>query len=79
MHIKKIESILGISLNKHIFLSEVATVNHLQSISDVHCLPTLMLLAFISEWNPNTRFGLYNHAIKLENNSASTYLSTLDR
>ena len=34
--------ILDFSLNKCIFLSEVATVDHLQSIRNVRCLPTLM-------------------------------------
>ena len=43
---KKNECILDISLNKHIFLLEFAIVDHLQSISDIHCLPALMHLCF---------------------------------
>ena len=44
--IKKNGYILDISLDKHIFLSEVVTVDNLQSICEVCCLPALIRLRF---------------------------------
>ena len=48
LSIKKNECILDISLDMCIFLSEIATVDHLQHICDVHCLTALMRLMILS-------------------------------
>ena len=56
-----------------VFLSEIATINHLQHICHVHCLPALIRLCFLSEWSPYTFINMlaYNHTIKLINTSAA--------
>ena len=79
--IKKNECILDISLNMCIFLSEIATVNHLQPIF----MTFVVFLhwcayTFVNKWGPYTFINAlaYNHTIKL-NTDAGTCLSTLNR
>ena len=78
--IKKNKCILDIFLDVYIFLLEIATVDHLQHIHHIRCLPALMCLCFFSEWSPYMFINLlpYYHAIKLVNTGANMCLSTLD-
>ena len=74
--------IFNISLNKWIFLSEVVTVNHLQRIRDIHCLPALMhlrLYLWVESIYNFMNVLAYNHAIELVKTSAGMYVSTSDR
>ena len=55
LFVKKNECILNVSLDKYIFLSEVAIVDNLQSIVMFVVFPHWYTYAFVSEWSPYTR------------------------
>ena len=81
-YIKKNQLILNISLDVRILLLDVATVNHLQHIYHVCCLPTgCNCMFFASEQSPCTFINVLtsNHTIKLVNTGTSTCYSTLNR
>ena len=67
------ENYFDISLDVCILLSDTATVDHLQHINHVYCLPTGCTYAFVSEWSPCTFINAlaFNHTIKVMNTGTS--------
>ena len=71
------ENYFDISLDVCILFSDIATVDRLQHINHVCCLPTGCTYVFVSDWSPCTFINALasHHIIKVTN----TGTSMLDR